>query len=285
MNLKTNSTKSPRAKSTPLIFAFGALALFTACPRQPEPSPISPGVSPTPMVSVTPVAAPTPEMSPTATPTPQRTPFPLTSVAPEDRISGEFFLLEFGPGSKGLETTPFGPGSKGLEQTFGPGSKGLENLKFDVNFQETLVRSGISGFNTKQTAGGPLIQRLRIELVRNNQLYAVANILPALPIVRFGARVHPGRYSMFTLAENGNGPPVQMSWSQVEITETQGAQVRIAVYSSGQKPEDLDIELLTRKIPIAEPSAVPSAQPTAVPSAIASPAPNVSASPTASPSP
>lgn len=192
-------------------------------------------------------------------------------------------MLEFGPGSKGLETTPFGPGSKGLEQTFGPGSKGLENLKFDVNFQETLVRSGLSSFNTKQNTGGPLIQRLRIELVRNNQLYAVANILPALPIVRFGARVHPGRYSMFTLAENGNGPAVQMSWSQVEITETQGAQVRIAVYSSGQRPEDLDIELLTRKIPIAEPSPFPgpTLSPTPNPTAAATATP--SASPSASP--
>jgi len=200
-----------------------------------------------------------------------RTPFPLASVAPEDRINGEFFVLEFGPGSKGLETTPFGPGSKGLEQTFGPGSKGLENLKFDINFQDTLVRSDISGFTTKQARGGPLIQRLRIELVRDNQLYAAASILPALPIVRFGARVHPGRYSMFTLAENGNGPAVQMSWSQVEITETQGAQVRIAVYSSGQKPEDLDIELLTRKIPLVEPSPTPSPAPTQSPISSASP--------------
>lgn len=276
MNLKTKSPKSPKAKYTFLLFGFSALTLLTACPSQPDPGPIFPSTPPPiPMTTATPNAAPTPDAVPTATPLPQRTPFPLESVSPEDRINGEFFLLEFGPGSKGLETTPFGPGSKGLEQTFGPGSKGLENLKFDVNFQDTLVRSGITGFNTKQTSGGPLIQRLRIELVRNNQLYAVANILPALPIVRFGARVHPGRYSMFTLAENGNGPAVQMSWSQVEITETQGAQVRIAVYSSGQKPEDLDIELQTRKIPIVEPSAS------------ASPAPSVSASPspTASPSP
>jgi len=280
MNLKTKSPKSPKAKYTFLLFGFSALTLLTACPRQPEPGPVFPSTPPpTPMISTTPSAAPTPDVGPTATPLPQRTPFPLESVAPADQIKGEFFLLEFGPGSKGLETTPFGPGSKGLEQTFGPGSKGLENLKFDVNFQETLVRSGITGFNTKQTSGGPLIQRLRIELVRNNQLYAVANILPALPIVRFGARVHPGRYSMFTLAENGNGPAVQMSWSQVEITETQGAQVRIAVYSSGQKPEDLDIELLTRKIPIVEPTAAP---------ASASPIPttgSASPSPTASPSP
>jgi hypothetical protein len=228
------------------------------------------------MITTTPSAAPTPDVGSTATPLPQRTPFPLESVAPADRINGGFFLLEFGPGSKGLENTPFGPGSKGLEQTFGPGSKGLENLKFEVNFQETLVRSGIAGFNTKQTLGGPLIQRLRIELVRDNQLYAVANVLPAQPVVRFGARVHPGRYSMFTLAENSNGPAVQTTWSQVEISETQGAQVRISVYSSGQRPEDLDVELLTRKIPIVEPTAAP-----------ANPAPTSSASPspTASPTP
>jgi hypothetical protein len=251
------------------LFLLGtsSLGLLSACPW-PIAAPL-PEATPTPLSQ--PTASPTPEPiatpvnSTSASPTPQRTPFPLETVLPEDRVNGDFFTLEFGPGSKGLETTPFGPGSKGLEQRFGPGSKGLENLRFDVNFQETLVRSGLAPFNTKQFGGRPLIQRLRIELVRDNQLYAVATVLPALPLVHFGARVHPGRYSMFTVTESDNAPPVQISWSQVEITETEGTQVRIGVYSSGQKPEDLDIELLTRKIPL--PTESPSVEPTPSPTA------------------
>jgi hypothetical protein len=148
----------------------------------------------------------------------------------------------------------FGPGSKGLETRFGPGSKGLNNLVFYINFQPQLVRKDLQAFQTQQFSNFPLIQKLRIELVRENQLYAQATVLPALPLVTFGTRIHPGRYSLRTLIENQKASPLLLSWRALEITETMGNRVRIDVFAGGQKPEDLDVSVQSQTLPL-EPSA------------------------------
>ena len=231
--------------------------LLVGCPAPTPPMPVMrlDAVLPSgPLPSAPPFASVPPQPTP---PAPTALPFglePSTVVASQVT---PFALFQFGPGSKGLETR------------FGPGSKGLNNLVFYINFQSQLVRKEINSFQTLQLSGLPLIEKLRIELVRENQLYAQATVLPALPLVTFGSRIHPGRYSLRTLIENQKSAPLLLSWRALEITATMGNRVRIDVFAGGQKPEDLDVSVQSQTM-VLEPSAG-DASPGPLPTIIASP--------------
>jgi len=281
MNWKNFSPKHSGLKKRTLLLGCCSWVLLTGCPQTPNPINIYPTpystpsdpITPTPYGYPTPESTPepvlTPSPEPTPIPQPQRTPFPLTQLTAQ--LTGDYYQMQFGPGSKGLETT------------FGPGSKGLENLVIFVNFQQNLIRKDLPSFKTQQFSGPPLIERLRVELVRDNQLYAAATVLPALPIVTFGSRIHPGRYSVFTLIESKNTSPVMLSWNQIEVTETTGTKLRIDVFAGGQKPEDLDVAVLTGKLSASE--AKPAQETTPIPETTPSPGASPTPSPTPSPVP
>jgi len=214
----------------------------------PEPLPASSSV---PLPTASPFVSSPPQPTPTALP------FGLDPSAVVASQVSPFALFQFGPGSKGLETR------------FGPGSKGLNNLVFYINFQSQLVRKELETFQTRQLSGLPLIEKLRIELVRENQLYAQATVLPALPLVTFSSRIHPGRYSLRTLIENQKAAPLLLSWRALEITETMGNRVRIDVFAGGQKPEDLDVSVQSQTMDLEAPSA-DEASPVPLPATVAS---------------
>jgi hypothetical protein len=254
-------------KSVRLALLLTLLLSLTACPdgvqQPPVPTPIPEETPPTPTVT------PTPE--PISEPTPEPTPTPIAApVFREDQdsaltalfstnVTASFYRLEFGPGSKGLEERfgpgskglenikqLFGPGSKGLEELktrFGPGSKGFENLRFSIKFSDLLVRPDISSFTTQQTR--TQVERLRVELVYENLLYATATVLPSAASVSFATTVLPGRYSISVFAE-GNFPPLQVSWQQLEVLPDYTAELRVALVANSTRPEDLDVEVLTR---------------------------------------
>jgi hypothetical protein len=253
-------------KSVRLALLLTLSLSLTACPQGVQQPPV-----PTPAPEETPIIAPT--IEPTVAPTPEPTPTPTASpmpVFPEDQdralaalfstnVNAPFYRLEFGPGSKGLEQRfgpgskglenlkqLFGPGSKGLEELktrFGPGSKGFENLRFSINFSDLLVRPDIQSFSTQQVR--TQVERLRVELVYENLLYATATVLPSASSVTFATTVLPGRYSISVFAE-GNFPPLQVSWQQLEVLPDYTAELRVALVANTTRPEDLDVEVLTR---------------------------------------
>jgi hypothetical protein len=225
-------------KSVRLALLLTLSLSLTACPQGVQQPPV-----PTPAPEETPIIAPT--IEPTVAPTPEPTPTPTASPMPvfpedQDRALAALFSTNVNAPFYRLE---FGPGSKGLEQRFGPGSKGFENLRFSINFSDLLVRPNIQSFSTQQVR--TQVERLRVELVYENLLYATATVLPSASSVTFATTVLPGRYSISVFAE-GNFPPLQVSWQQLEVLPDYTAELRVALVANTTRPEDLDVEVLTR---------------------------------------
>jgi len=218
--------------------------LLAACPKHPEPVYTPPTPSPifTPSPSFT--SSPTPVNSPSSGPTPLP-PLQLTEL-PDGNLISDSFRLEFGPGSKGVKLE-FGPGTKGPELEFGPGTKGPQNLELQLEFPDLLVNTGLQGFQLQQQAlAGVALSQLNLEIVRDNQLYATAKALPRRSKMTIPARFHPGTYSISVLTETASGTR-HLSWNQLEILPEFNAQLKVAVYAdSGLRPEDFDIELVSR---------------------------------------
>lgn len=231
-----------------------SLCLLTACPRDIEP-PIGPSSAP---VQPTPTPfSPSPEPSlAIGNPMPSVPPLEVQELANGDLIS-DSFKLEFGPGSKGVKME-FGPGTKGPRLEFGPGTKGPKNLLFDVNFPELLLNPDVEPFSVQQLAiGGLLLQELTLEIVRDNQVYATAKALPRRSDFQVAARFHPGLYSVAVVAETSTGP-LQMSWNQIEILTDFNAELKVSVFGEQTaRPEDLDIEVLSRNRIVREDSPDP----------------------------
>ncbi|MGV3525121.1 MAG: hypothetical protein ACO1RX_12895 [Candidatus Sericytochromatia bacterium] len=252
------------------------IPLLTACPNESVLVPY-----PTPSSGFT--ATPTPTPTPWVTPEPEPSLLTPIELANGDLVS-ENFKLEFGPGSKGIKLD-FGPGTKGPRTEFGPGTKGPKNLTFDIEFPDGLVNPALMPFSVQQLAvGGPYLNQLKVEFVRDNQLYATASVLPREDEVGVSAPFHPGTYSIAVVAQTVQGP-LTMSWRQIEILPDYDAELRIEIFGdNGVKPEDLDIEVLSKnRIERPEPSPTPEPSPEASPEASVNPSPETS--PAAEPEP
>ena len=60
------------------------------------------------------------------------------------------------------------------------------------------------------------------------------------------ARFHPGVYTIAVVAQTKDGPR-QMSWSKMEILPEYNAELKVSVFGAANtKPEDLDVEILSR---------------------------------------
>lgn len=235
-----------------LLLASLALSLLTACPATTPLPPID--VVPTPTV------VPTPEVTPTPTPTPlaaiqtRAALEPLRWVQLENGdIVSDSFKINFGPGSKGFE---FGPGSKGFE--FGPGSKGFNalNLRFDIRYPEALTDPSLAPFRVQQSAvqafGGPKIEEVVIEFIRDNQLYATATALPRRPVIEVPASFAPGDYQLSVLLKTATQSQ-QLSWQRLTLTDNAQTVLRVDVFGNREtRPEDLDVGVLTKSEPLPE---------------------------------
>lgn len=235
-------------KPYPFLTACLTLGLLlSACPA---PTPISPPPTPSPGVTPSPYVSPSPSVTPSpfVTPTPQPVNLPPLEVIelPDGNLVSDSFQLTFGPGSKGVNLD-FGPGTKGPELDFGPGSKGPQNLTFQVAFAPALTDPNLSPFQVQQLMGaGTMLSRLELEIIRSNLVYAKAEVLPRRSEISVPARFHPGSYSIAVVAQTPVGPR-QLSWNQLEILPEFNAELRVAMYGDeGVKPEDLDVEVLSR---------------------------------------
>lgn len=235
-----------KTKQRNLLFSCLTLGLLlSACPaKQPDifPSPV-PSDSPSPQISPTPFVTPIP--APTPQPSSSLPPLEVIEL-PDGNLVSDSFQLTFGPGSKGV-SLDFGPGTKGPELDFGPGSKGPQNLTFQVAFAPALTDPNLSPFQVQQLMGaGTMLSRLELEIIRSNLVYAKAEVLPRRSEISVPARFHPGSYSIAVVAQTPVGPR-QLSWNQLEILPEFNAELRVAMYGDeGVKPEDLDVEVLSR---------------------------------------
>lgn len=265
------------------------MPVLTACPFL-SPEPIS---SPTPE----PLSSPSVETYPTVEPTILVTPTPTVTASGSGGLGGlgggssnplpplqvteldngdlisDSFKLNFGPGSKNVKLD-FGPGSKPVSLEFGPGSKGPQNLDFRIDFPSVLTNPNLDAFSLQQLGiGGALLNQLNLEIIRDNLLYATAEALPRRSEIEVPARFHPGTYSVSVVAQTVNGP-LQMSWSKFEVLPDFNAELKVSVFGEANaKPEDLDIEVLSRNRiprsaetePTPEPTLEPSVAPTTEP--------------------
>ncbi|MEZ0372002.1 MAG: hypothetical protein ACAI44_23125 [Candidatus Sericytochromatia bacterium] len=246
---------------------------------------------------IDPVPYPTPYPTPSDTPTPTATPDPslgplqVVELANGNLVS-DSFKLEFGPGSKGVKLE-FGPGSKGTKLEFGPGTKGPKNMEFNIELPQALTNPEIEPFAVAQLAvGGALfLNQLKVEFIRDNQLYATASILPRRQTLEVDAKFHPGSYAIQVVAQTVKGP-LQMSWSKLEILPDYKASLKVEVFADPNKttkPEDLDVEILTQnrdeKLVLVESSPSPGESPAPDPAESASPSPQTSSEPSPVPSP
>jgi hypothetical protein len=173
-------------------------------------------------------------------------PFRWVTLDNGDIIS-DSFKLNFGPGSKGFE---FAPGSKGFD--FGPGSKGFNalNLRFDIRYPETLTNPSLPPFKVQQSAleafGGPKIQELVIEFIRDNELYATATTIPLRPVIQVPASFTPGKYQLSVMLKTATHTQ-QLSWQQITVSSTAQTVLRVDIFGNTQtRPEDLDVGVLTK---------------------------------------
>lgn len=233
-----------------LLIASLALSLLSACPTE------SPEILPTPEMTVEPTVSPTPSITPTPLAAAQTvaTLEPLKWVRLENGdIVSDSFKLNFGPGSKGFD---FGPGSKGFE--FGPGSKGFNalNLRFDIRYPEILTDPSLAPFTVQQSAlafGGPKIQEVVIEFIRDNQVYATATAIPRRSIIEVPASFAPGDYQLSVLLKTATHTQ-QLSWQRLTLTDSRQTVLRVDVYGdTDTRPEDLDVGVLTRTEPLPAP--------------------------------
>lgn len=229
-------------KTKLLLLLATSLTLGVFACRPPEtlvPPPPDGTPSPIPTASISPVPTVTP------TPTAPPSPFQITELENGDLVS-DSFKLEFGPGSKGIKLD-FGPGTKGPELEFGPGTKGPQNLTFNIGFPNPLTNPNLQPFQVKQLGlGGGLLNQLSLEIVRENLLYAKATVLPLRNNIEVPSRFHPGDYSVSVVANTATGP-LRMSWSQFKVLAEYNAELKVSVFGENvAKPEDLDVEIVSR---------------------------------------
>lgn len=263
------------------LFATLALSLLTGCIFMgPEPD-----VLPVPEGTATPFTEPTP--TPFSSEGQVSTPAPVSSTSSsvassEDAlpplkwvtlengdILSDSFKLNFGPGSKGFE---FSPGSKGFD--FGPGSKGFQgqNLRFDIRYPSTLTNTSLRPFTVQQSAleafGGPRVQELVIEFIRDNQLYATATALPRRPVIEVPASFIPGEYQLSVILKTATQSQT-LSWQRLTLTDNAQTVLRVDVFgNSDTRPEDLDVGVLTKTEPIEIVSATSSVEPEVTPTVV-----------------
>lgn len=233
-----------------LFLSTSALLLLSACPNTPptingKPSEWTP--TPTPYSATPyPESSPTPEIPSPQSISPTLSPFQWFTLENGDIIS-DSFKLNFGPGSKGFE---FAPGSKGFE--FGPGSKGFNtlNLRFDIRYPERLINPSLMPFKVQQNTtgafGGPKVQELVIEFIRDNQVYATATTIPLRPIIQVPASFAPGEYQLSVLLKTATQTQ-QLSWQKITVSSTVQTVLRVDVFGDTEtRPEDLDVGVLTK---------------------------------------
>lgn len=264
--------------------------LLTGCPPQNNVLPTS-----TPSAISTPVPTPTPITNTSPGPL---GPLQVLELPSGDLVSDSFKLefgpgskgikLEFGPGTKGPDGLDFGPGTKGPRLEFGPGTKGPQNMDFNITLPEGLTSPAVEPFSVQQVSAiAPFLTELSIEFIRDNQVYATATVLPRRPLLNLDARFHPGIYSIRVIAKTGAGP-LQMSWSRVEVLPDFDTELKVSVFADPTKtvkPEDLDVEILTRNQVKSDTKVTLIGGPSPSPTPIETPSPVVSPSPTPSQTP
>lgn len=228
------------------------ISVFSGCPG-PGPGPIVPYPTPEPY-QVIPSIEPSNEPIPTPTPTVFAAPTPIPELMISELqngdLVGEAFQLQFGPGSKGVRLD-FGPGSKGTRQEFGPGTKGPRNLELNITLPEALLAADSNGFLIKQLSelGGTLfLKALKVEFIRENELYASASFLPRRSEFKIAAKFHPGQYTVKVFTDTPAGT-ANATWSRLDILPEYDAELKVELFTSKTanfKPEDLDVEVLTQ---------------------------------------
>ncbi|MBC7473328.1 MAG: hypothetical protein H7263_03480 [Candidatus Sericytochromatia bacterium] len=170
------------------------------------------------------------------------TPLPIPSTSPI--IIDNFFRVEFGPGSKGINN--FGPGSKGINE-FGPGTKGISNLRFNINFPDNLIRQDINSFTTKSIDNQQLkIENLKMSLQKSGQLIANIEVLPKSNniIFRLDTNIEPGEYDLIAITNNNYQ---KLEYATLVKLES-NLQIKVVLYAKDLKREDLDIAIRTEPI-------------------------------------
>lgn len=207
---------------------IGSSLFLWGCPKEfPVIDAIPPTILPTPQVAPTPTSMPT--VPPVIAPPPCSDAGSCNALFTPPPLVGDFYRVEFGPGSKG-----FG---------FGPGSKGFPNVAFQVNFNQTLVRADVPPFQIKQAT--TRLEMVTLEIIQQNERVAAVHVRPGAPQIRFGSYLAPGTYTLRSMAK-GNFPSLTMSSGQLEILEGYHAEVRVVLHDRLADPAALDIEILTR---------------------------------------
>lgn len=214
-------------KPNPIIYwILGSSLMLVGCPQPLTPTPIPSSSASSPPCTDARPCAPTPSPSPSPTATPSPIPEIPTIPAP---LLGDFYRVEFGPGSKG-----FG---------FGPGSKGFKNVVFQINFDTPLVRPDILPFQIQQAP--TLLNEVTLEIIKQNELVATVKVKPAAAQIRFESYLAPGIYHLRSAAR-GNFADLTMTNGQIEVLDGFHAEIRMMLHDRQANPAGLDIEILTR---------------------------------------
>ena len=205
-----------------LIYLLFPVILLSGCPFdnnvQPVPTPSSPTITPIPIITSGPV------------------------VNLFNNITDNLFRVDFGPGTKGVSN--LGPGSKGVN-ALGPGTKGVSNLKFNLNFDNSIIRQDIKSFKTQ--AVQPLyVDNILLTLEKEGQKIADINVLPKSSKVEFtiDTNIQPGLYDLKAKVQNNFDPLDAIS--KVELKSN--FEIKVILYAKTMDRKDLDISIRTRSL-------------------------------------
>ena len=203
-----------------LVYLLFPVILLSGCPSEVniQPSPPPSSVVPTPIITASPI------------------------TNSYDLISGNLFRVEFGPGTKGVSN--LGPGSKGVN-ALGPGTKGVSNLKFNLNFDNNLIRQDIQSFKT--LSDQPLyVNNILLSLEKDGNKIADINVLPKTSNVDFAidTNIVPGLYELRAKVSN-NFEPLEVI-SKVELKSD--FEIKVVLYAKTMDRKDLDISIRTKSL-------------------------------------
>lgn len=149
----------------------------------------------------------------------------------------------FGPGTKGV--SEFGPGSKGINE-FGPGTKGVSNLRFNINFSDSLFTT-VGAFNTqsiedfKVNKFNLILKKGNVEIAKIQTLLTTSNIVFTLDLETSESS---DNYEVVAQAEN----TLDILEEKALVKLESDTEIKVTLYSKEKKREDLDIAIRTKPI-------------------------------------
>ncbi|MFN4151046.1 MAG: hypothetical protein ACK4IX_08875, partial [Candidatus Sericytochromatia bacterium] len=153
----------------------------------------------------------------------------------------------FGPGSKGV--SEFGPGSKGVAE-FGPGSKGISNLRFNINFSDTLTNNfNIQNFAIKNSLPEEFaLNKLNLIVKKGEVQVAKIQTIPTSNNITFTldlqTETNSDTYEVLAQADNTFDVLEEKAFVKLESN----TEIKVTLYAQEKRREDLDIAIRTKPI-------------------------------------